>query len=134
MPMRSSRRRRKCFWIRARSAKYHCGDSLVRPGDGPVAVAIHGGHGELFVQRFARDPLAPLSASDSLRPESAAIAVPEPLVVGSGAPALVPARGSGEAIDMLPSALHALRLPETLRNLDPKPAYGRAPDARPKAA
>ena len=104
------------------------------PGDGPVAVAIQGGHGELFVRRYARGPLAPLSDPASLRPEAAALAIGETLVVGNGAGALVAARGSGEAIDLLPRASHALQLPEGLRSLDPKPAYGRAPDARPKAA
>ena len=104
------------------------------PGDGPVAVAIQGGHGELFIRRFARSPLRPLASTDSLRPEAAALAVPESTVVGNGASALVAARGSGEAIDLLPSAADVLRLPDVLRSLDPRPAYGRAPDARPKAA
>jgi tRNA threonylcarbamoyl adenosine modification protein YeaZ len=104
------------------------------PGDGPVAVAVNGGHGELFVRRFARRPLAPLSDTASLRPEAAAAAIAESLVVGSGAAALVEARGSGEAIDMLPSAIHALSLPDALRSLEARPSYGRAPDARPRAA
>jgi tRNA threonylcarbamoyl adenosine modification protein YeaZ len=104
------------------------------PGDGPVAVAVNGGHGELFVRRFARAPLAALSDADSLRPEAAALAVPEPLVVGTGAAALVAARGLGEAVDLLPSAVHVLSLPEALRTLEAKPSYGRAPDAKPKAA
>jgi hypothetical protein len=35
---------------------------------------------------------------------------------------------------MLPSARHALRLPEALRSLPPKPHYARAPDAKIKEA
>lgn len=100
------------------------------PGEGDVGVATAGGHGELFVQGFARDPLAPTTAAANLRPEAAARSIEAALVVGSGAAALVAARGSGEAIALLPSAAHALRLPEALRTLDPKPLYGRAPDAK----
>jgi len=104
------------------------------PGEGPVAVAVNGGHGELFVRRFSRAPLVAVTDADSLRPEAAALVVTEPLVVGTGAEALVAARGTGQAVDMLPSAAYILSLPEELRSLDPKPSYGRAPDAKPKAA
>jgi hypothetical protein len=55
-------------------------------------------------------------------------------VVGSAARTLVDARGWGEAVDALPSAADALRLPESLRSLAPKPVYARAPDAKAKAA
>ena len=104
------------------------------PGEGPVAVANGGGHGELFVQSFGRGPLSPLGPAESLRPEAAARVIDTSLVVGNGAAALVAARGHGEAVELLPSAIHALGLPESLRMLDPRPTYGRAPDARPKAA
>ena len=53
------------------------------------------------------------------------------LVVGSGAEALVAARGHGRAVDALPRAADAGLLPEALRTLPPRPIYGRAPDARP---
>ena len=104
------------------------------PGDGPVAVAVAGGHGELFVQQFKRAPLKPLGEVASLKPEAAAAAVSAPLVVGSGAAALVAARGSGEAVDLLPSAANALLLPKALRTLSVTPAYARPPDAQPRAA
>jgi hypothetical protein len=52
-------------------------------------------------------------------------------VAGSGAAALVAARGSGEAIDSLPRAADARQLPAALRSLAPRPIYGRAPDAKP---
>jgi tRNA threonylcarbamoyl adenosine modification protein YeaZ len=98
-----------------------------------VAVAIQGGHGELFVQSFGGDPLAPLDALRSLAPDAAAAAIEAPSVVGSGAEALVAARGTGEWRDGLPRAADARLLPEPLRSLPPRPIYGRAPDARPMA-
>ena len=104
------------------------------PGDGPVAVAIAGGHGELFVQQFDRPPLTPLGEPVSLSPQAAAEAIDAPLVVGSGAAALVAARGHGEALDLLPAAANAWLLPEALRSLAASPAYARAPDAKAKAA
>ena len=104
------------------------------PGSGPVATAVTGGHGELFVQQFTRAPMQADGDLLNLPPSEAAAIITAPLVVGNGAPALVAARGWGEALDLLPSAAHALRLPATLSSLPPKPIYARAPDARPRAA
>lgn len=103
-------------------------------GAGKIAVAVSGGHGELFVQIFDRETLTPTGRVLSLRPEAAANAVDAPLVVGSGAEALIAARGSGEAMNLDPMASRALSLPELLRMLDCKPVYVREPDARPKVA
>ena len=100
-------------------------------GAGEVAAALQGGHGELFVQSYGGDPLRPLDALRSLPPQAAAAALGAELVVGSGAAALVEARGHGEAKDSLPRAADARLLPEALRGLPPRPIYGRAPDARP---
>ena len=100
-------------------------------GAAAVAAALHGGHGELFVQSFGGDPLAPLGPSHSLPPEAAAAAVEAELVIGPAAPLLVAARGSGRAIDALPRAADVSLLPEALRALPARPIYGRAPDARP---
>ena len=102
-------------------------------GTGPaeVAAALRGGHGELFVQSFAGDPLAPTDQLRSLRPEEAAGQIEARLVVGSGAAELVAARGHGEARDLLPRASDARLLPPALRALPPRPIYGRPPDARP---
>lgn len=99
----------------------------------PVAVALQGGHGELFVQSYGGDPLAPLDALRSLAPDAAAAAVATPLVVGSGAEALVTARGWGEWRHALPRAADARRLAPAMRELPPRPIYGRAPDAKPMA-
>lgn len=104
------------------------------PGDGPVAVAVSGGHGEVFVAQYARPGLTPIGPAANLTAEAAATIIDAPLVVGSGAAALVAARGTGEAIDQLAQAAHALILPHALRNLPPSPIYARAPDARPVAA
>lgn len=104
------------------------------PGEGKVAAAVAGGHGELFVQTFDRKKLTATGPILNLSPAAAARKVDAPLVVGSGAEALVAERHSGEALPLLPSASRALHLPELLRMLECKPIYARAPDARPKAA
>ncbi|MEO7655214.1 MAG: tRNA (adenosine(37)-N6)-threonylcarbamoyltransferase complex dimerization subunit type 1 TsaB [Sphingomicrobium sp.] len=101
------------------------------PGDGPIAVAVTGGHGELFVAQYDRPGLTPMGAVANLTPIAAAAVTDASLAVGSGAGALVEARGSGESIDRLPSAADALKLPIALRSLSPSPLYARAPDARP---
>jgi len=100
------------------------------PGKGKVAAAMAGGHGELFVQTFDRETLMASGPILNLSPLAAATKVSAPLVVGSGAEALVEARRSGEALPLLPMASRALLLPELLRSLDCKPIYARAPDAR----
>lgn len=98
---------------------------------GEIAVALEGGHGQLFVQTFGEDPMRPLDTLRSLTPAEAAAAIGAHRVAGSGAFALVAARGSGEAIDALPRAGDARLLPDALRSLAPRPIYGRAPDAKP---
>ena len=99
----------------------------------PVAAALQGGHGEIFVQSFAGATLEPTDDLQSLPPEDAAAVIGADLVVGSGAAQLVAARGWGEAIDLLPRAADAWRLPLPLRSLIARPIYGRAPDAKPMA-
>lgn len=108
----------------AAAARADCGD---------LAVALHGGHGQLFVQSYGRNPLTPLDALRSLVPAEAAVVIGAECVLGSGAEALVNARGHGRAHDALPRAADARLLPPTLRSLQPRPIYGRAPDAKPPA-
>jgi tRNA threonylcarbamoyl adenosine modification protein YeaZ len=104
-------------------------------GDGDVAAAVTGGHGELFVQQFDAASLEPTSSLLNLPPAAAARATYSELVVGSGAAQLVAARGWGEARELWPSAANALRLSTSQRALAPRPVYARAPDARvPEAA
>ena|SRR5205085_3749080 len=100
-------------------------------GETEAAIALIGGHGELFVQDYGGDPIAPLGDLRSLSPEAAAAAFAAPLVLGSGARALVEARGHGEWREALPRAADAPALPLSLRSLSAKPIYGRGPDARP---
>jgi len=99
---------------------------------GKIAVAVSGGHGELFIQQFENGR----ATSDlvNLPPAEAAATTDASAVVGTGAKALVDARGWGEARECWPSAAHALQVAEDLRGLSPKPIYARAPDARPRQA
>lgn len=99
----------------------------------PVAAAMIGGHGELFVQQFGANLEKPGEILN-LPPQSAAKAINAELVVGPAAQTLVEARGHGRAIDALPSASFAMALPQVLRSLAPAPVYARAPDAKVKSA
>lgn len=101
-------------------------------GGDEYAVALHGGHGQLFVQTYDRDPLRPLDDLRSLTLADAAVAIRASRIVGSGAADLVSARGFGCAADALPRAADARLLPKSLRSLTPRPIYGRAPDAKPQ--
>jgi tRNA threonylcarbamoyl adenosine modification protein YeaZ len=96
-----------------------------------MASALQAGHGQLFVQSFSGDPLAPVDDLRSLTPGEAAEAITASFVIGDGAQALVDTRGYGEAIDALPRAGNVRLLPEALRAFPPRPIYGRAPDAKP---
>jgi tRNA A37 threonylcarbamoyladenosine modification protein TsaB len=97
--------------------------------DGPVAAAVSGGHGELFVQDFdAR--LDPAGALLNASAATAAAATSAPLVVGSGAQQLVAVRGWGTARDAFPSAADLYTVPVPLRSLEPRPLYARDPDAK----
>jgi tRNA threonylcarbamoyl adenosine modification protein YeaZ len=98
---------------------------------GEIAVALEGGHGQLFVQAFGEEPMRALDALQSLPPDAAAAAIGADRVAGSGAAALVAARGRGQAIEALPRAADARLLPAALRSLPPRPLYGRGPDAKP---
>src|SRR3954470_70654 len=80
-------------------------------GEADMAVALVGGHGELFVQNYGGDPIAPLDSLRSLAPADAAASVSAELVLGSGAEALVAARGHGRWRDALPRAADARLLP-----------------------
>lgn len=97
--------------------------------DEPLAVAMTGGHGEWFVQRFDRAG-NPLGSHASLAPAEAARTVKEKRVAGTQAEALVAARGSGTAIACHPDARLALRLGPHLLTAETAAIYGRPPDAR----
>ena len=106
-----------------------------RESEGEVAAAVVGGHGELFVQQFdGMTRRADIRACATSRPSRPRSSRPPHLVIGSGAKALVEARGQGEAREAWPSAADALKLPQALRTLPAKPVYARAPDARVREA
>lgn len=94
----------------------------------PVCTAMTGGHGEWFVQAFAANG-ATSRALTSLTPTIAA-AVPEALIAGSQAEALVAARGHGEALAIWPDARCFALLEAGWITDEVHPLYGRAPDAR----
>ena len=98
-----------------------------------VAAAMTGGHGEIFVQQFDRG-LHPAGDLLNLPPADAAAAVSAETVVGTGAEALVAARGSGTALEGWPSASLAMGLPAELRSLPAAPVYARPPDAKARSA
>jgi tRNA threonylcarbamoyl adenosine modification protein YeaZ len=101
------------------------------PGAGEeITAVLKGGHGELFVQSFAGDPLTPLDELHSLPPQAAVAAALGRRAIGSGAEALAAERGFGDWEDRLPRASDARLLPPELRSLAARPIYGRPPDAR----
>ena len=100
-----------------------------RAGDQPVSVAMSGGHGEWFVSEFGADG-AVIAAPQSLAPAAAAASVRADLVAGTQAEALVAARGTGQALAILPDARQLLLLRPDAFSGPVQLDYGRAPDAR----
>lgn len=107
--------------IAARAAQMHDG--------GPLIVTITGGHGELFWQAFSADGLRAASDIASTRIADLAGAIAVPTVYGTGAEALVTARGSGSAVTLYPDAADYPLIAE-LPPLPPTPIYGRGADAK----
>ena len=99
---------------------------------GAATIAIPGGHGEVFLQRYKAQPLIADEDLASLTPDVAARQA-EATIIGSAAAALVSLRGDGTAIDAAPNARTAVLLPPALTMLPPRPIYGRGPDAKPMA-
>ena len=95
-----------------------------------VAVAIIGGHGEYFVQRFEREGVRPITPLASLSPDRAAALCGAETLAGSGAEAVRAAGATGQVLAIHPDARNTLLLPAELAALPPRPIYGRAPDAR----
>ena len=100
----------------------------IERGEQAVGIANNAGHGEWFVQRFAASGL-PCDDARSLPPAEAQQALEAQMVAGSRAEALVEARGFGEALAVLPDARAFAALPAALLSADPRPSYGRKPDA-----
>jgi len=98
---------------------------------GGALVVMEGGHGQWFVQPFAAD-LSPCADIRSLLPDDAVLLGDE-LVVGNRAEPFVARRGNGRALTTLPDARAFVRLPPAALIDQPRPIYGRAPDAKPMA-
>lgn len=99
-----------------------------------LAVAITGGHGELFWRLFDPDTLAPQTELRSTTIALLAEELKNPVVYGSGAAALIDARGFGRAVPLYPDARHLPLMPEDALRDDMAPIYGRGADAVPLAA
>lgn len=98
--------------------------------DGPIAVTITGGHGELFWQCFTADGRTATSPIASTPIAVLAQQLAIPLLYGTGAEALVTARGHGSAVSLYPDAADYPLIAD-LDPLPPSPIYGREADARP---
>ncbi len=102
-------------------------------GDQEIVVVIEGGHGEVFLQSFAR-PSTAFDALRSLRPEDAIAALKGRRAVGTGTRRLHALDSRILLDESLPDAADAALLPPAHTSLPPRPIYGRAPDAKPMAA
>lgn len=100
---------------------------------GPIAVTITGGHGELFWQCFEEDGLTAITAPASTPIATLAAQMDQPIIYGTGAEALVTARGHGLAVNRYPDSVD-YPLIAGLPALSPSPIYCRDADARPMAA
>lgn len=97
---------------------------------GSIAIALTGGHGELFWRLFENsETLAPIGNSSSTPTSDLAVQIGNHRVFGTGAQALVDARGNGEAVPLHPDARCALLLPASHLSADTSPLYGRGADA-----
>ena len=104
--------------------------AAAEPIDGPLAVVLEGGHGELFMQLFTAPPLAVAGPLRSLPPAAARAALAGVRAVGDGLRWLESDDPRNAPRGRLPRAADAMLLPPDLAQLPPRPLYGRAPDAK----
>ncbi len=97
-----------------------------------VDIAMHGGHGEFFMQSYTSDGSA-AGELTSLKPDAAIAWLQYNLVAGSGSENLASLHDNVRALPLWPDARQAMRLSEQARTLAAEPVYGRAPDAKPMA-
>jgi tRNA threonylcarbamoyl adenosine modification protein YeaZ len=95
-----------------------------------LAVVLEGGHGEVFMQPFSRQPMVDDAPLASLLPGAALAALDGRLAVGNGVRHLRALDPDVAVIDALPNAANAVLLPANFTALPPVPIYGRAPDAK----
>jgi tRNA threonylcarbamoyl adenosine modification protein YeaZ len=96
---------------------------------GPIVVTITGGHGELFWQCFSPDGLEATGAITSTPIAQLATMLDASIFYGTGAEALVTARGDGMAVSLYPDAAD-YGLIADLAPLPSSPIYGRGADAK----
>jgi tRNA threonylcarbamoyl adenosine modification protein YeaZ len=101
--------------------------ALARRPSPRIAALLEAGHGEVFMQMFDAT-LVPLDAVTSRPPAVAAAALAGIPAAGSGVRRL--AGLADDLTDGLPDARDLPLLPAMLVDLDPRPLYGRAPDAK----
>ena len=106
--------------IAAKAAQDHAG--------GPIVVTINGGHGELFWQMFDSSGLVAATAIASTPVATLAAQIDSATFYGTGAEALITARGHGAAVNLYPDAAD-FPLIAALPALPPSPIYGRGADA-----
>ncbi len=99
--------------------------------DERLVIAITGGHGELFWQSFDTATLTPHASPASIPIDRLARELAAPLVYGTGADALVAARGTGKAVPLHPDARLVTLMPDDHFHVDVAPLYGRGADAVP---
>lgn len=102
-------------------------------GEDGIAVAMTGGHGELFWRLYDRETLSPQTETASTPIGLLAREMKNETVYGTGAAALVEARGYGAAVLLYPDARMLPLLPEGALRDDVVPLYGRGADAVPLA-
>ena len=105
-----------------------------QPDPRAVTVCMNGGHGEWFVQNFAKDGQAEDTVR-SLTPEQACNAGVHEFIIGNRAKELAElCEGDRIALDLLPDASKAYLLHESHFTGNLSPIYGRPPDATPQIA
>lgn len=105
-----------------------------QPHSRPVSVCMNGGHGEWFIQNFGK-AADPQDEVQSLAPEDAVKACKHHVVAGNRSRQLADMIGDNIlALELLPDARQAWRLPRTCLTKDLAPIYGRGPDAKLPAA
>lgn len=97
-----------------------------------IAIVLEGGHGEVFMQGF-RSPAVETGPFASLRPDAAVATLGARTAVGNGVRFLTALDPALAVEEWLPDARDAALLPDGLAALEPKPIYGRPPDAKPLA-
>lgn len=96
-----------------------------------LAVVLEGGHGEVFMASFDARPFRSNGPFASLKPAAALDALQDRPAFGNGVRWLSALNPALSLHECLPVAADAILLSENDAALDPRPIYGRAPDATP---